>query len=175
MEGRINLVENDDEKSILSANMNLTKMWFNQDILELYQYNGQKETGLQGASDFIVNSSISFRSRSEKEFLASITGNYSSDKIYALGSPEDFTNSATLFNDEIIEKGFVSLDLVVSKKINKKLSVRVVGKNLFNPRIEQKQLITVFDANDNIVSLTNQTVQSYKRGSVINIGFNYKF
>ena len=175
LEGRINLVENDDEKSILSANMNLTKMWFNQDILELYQYNGQKETGLQGASDFIVNSSISFRSRSEKEFLASITGNYSSDKIYALGSPEDFTNSATLFNDEIIEKGFVSLDLVVSKKINKKLSVRVVGKNLLNPRIEQKQLITVFDANDNIVSLTNQTVQSYKRGSVINIGFNYKF
>jgi outer membrane receptor protein involved in Fe transport len=68
LEGRINLVENDDEKSILSANMNLTKMWFNQDILELYQYNGQKETGLQGASDFIVNSSISFRSRSEKEF-----------------------------------------------------------------------------------------------------------
>jgi outer membrane receptor protein involved in Fe transport len=175
LEGRINLVENDDEKSILSANMNLTKMWFNQDILELYQYNGQKEAALQGASDFIVNSSISFRSRSEKEFLASITGNYSSDKIYALGSPEDFTNSATLFNDEIIEKGFVSLDLVVSKKINNKLSVRVVGKNLLNPRIEQKQLITVFDANDNIVSLTNQTVQSYKRGSVINIGFNYKF
>ena len=175
LEGRINLVENDDEKSILSANMNLTKMWFNQDILELYQYNGQKEAALQGASDFIVNSSISFRSRSEKEFLASITGNYSSDKIYALGSPEDFTNSATLFNDEIIEKGFVSLDLVVSKKINKKLSVRVVGKNLLNPRIEQKQLITVFDANNNIVSLTNQTVQSYKRGSVINIGFNYKF
>jgi len=175
LEGRINLVENDEEKSILSANMNLTKMWFNQDILELYQYNGQKEAALQGASDFIVNSSISFRSRSEKEFLASITGNYSSDKIYALGSPEDFTNSATLFNDEIIEKGFVSLDLVVSKKINKKLSVRVVGKNLLNPRIEQKQLITVFDANNNIVSLTNQTVQSYKRGSVINIGFNYKF
>jgi outer membrane receptor protein involved in Fe transport len=175
LEGRINLVENDDEKSILSANMNLTKMWFNQDILELYQYNGQKEAALQGASDFIVNSSISFRSRSEKEFLASITGNYSSDKIYALGSPEDFINSATLFNDEIIEKGFVSLDLVVSKKINKKLSVRVVGKNLLNPRIEQKQLITVFDANNNIVSLTNQTVQSYKRGSVINIGFNYKF
>jgi hypothetical protein len=44
-----------------------------------------------------------------------------------------------------------------------------------NPRIEQKQLITVFDANNNIVSLTNPTVQSYKRGSVINIGFNYKF
>ena len=80
-----------------------------------------------------------------------------------------------MFNDEIIEKGFVSLDLVVSKKINNKLSVRVVWKNLLNPIIEQKQLITVFDANDNIVSLTNQTVQSYKRGSIINIGFNYKF
>ena len=31
------------------------------------------------------------------------------------------------------EKGFVSLDLVASKKINEKLSLRIIGKNLLNP------------------------------------------
>ena len=175
LEGRINLIENDDEKSILSANATISRMWFSQDILELYQYNGQTDTGLQGASDFIVNSSLSYRSRSEKEFIVSISGNYSSDKIYALGSPEDFVNSATLFNDEIIEKGFVSLDLVASKKINEKLSLRIIGKNLLNPRIDQTQVVTIFDASNTIVSKSNKTVQSYKRGSLFNIGFSYKF
>ena len=101
--------------------------------------------------------------------------NYSSDKIYALGSPEDFVNSATLFNDEIIEKGFISLDLVVSKKINDKLSLKIIGKNLFNPRIDQTQVITVFDASDIILSQVNETIQSYKRGSLLTIGFSYKF
>ena len=175
LEGRINLLENADEKSILNANVNITKMKFNQDILELYQYNGKTDTDLQGASDFIINSSLSYRTRSKNEFIASISGNYSSDKIYALGSPEDFVNSATLFNDEIIEKGFISLDLVVSKKINDNLSLKIIGKNLFNPRIDQTQVITVFDASDIILSQVNETIQSYKRGSLLTIGFSYKF
>ena len=175
LEGRINLIENDDEKSILSTNATITQMWFNQDILELYQYNNITDTNLQGASDFITNVSLSYNSRKAKEFTASISGNYSSDKIYALGSPEDFVNSATLFNDEIIEKGFVSVDLVASKKINEKLSLRIIGKNLLNPKIDQTQVVTVFDANNTIVSKTNETVQSYKRGSLFNIGFSYKF
>ena len=175
LEGRINLIENDDEKSILSTNATITQMWFNQDILELYQYNNITDTNLQGASDFITNVSVSYNSRTAKEFTASISGNYSSDKIYALGSPEDFVNSATLFNDEIIEKGFVSVDLVASKKINEKLSLRIIGKNLLNPKIDQTQVVTVFDANNTIVSKTNETVQSYKRGSLFNIGFSYKF
>ena len=175
LEGRINIIENDDEKSILSANANLTQMWFNQDILELFQYNNITNTNLQGASDFIANGSISYNSRTTKEFIASITGNYSSDKIYALGSPEDFVNSATLFNDEIIEKGFVSLDLVISKKLNDKFLLRFTGKNLLNPNIDQTQLVTVFDANDNIVEVSNQKVQSYKKGSLFSLGVSYKF
>tara|TARA_B110000003_G_scaffold42848_2_gene40199 strand:- start:4386 stop:7106 length:2721 start_codon:yes stop_codon:yes gene_type:complete len=175
LEGRINIIENDDEKSILSANANLTQMWFNQDILELFQYNNITNTNLQGASDFIANGSISYNSRATKEFIASITGNYSSDKIYALGSPEDFVNSATLFNDEIIEKGFVSLDLVISKKLNDKFLLRFTGKNLLNPNIDQTQLVTVFDANDNIVEVSNQKVQSYKKGSLFSLGLSYKF
>ena len=175
LEGRVNILENEDEKSILNINANLTQMWFNQDLSELFQYKGQNESGLQGASDFILNGSISYNNRKENEFIATLTGNYSSDKIFALGSPEDFANSATLFNDEIIEKGFVTIDLVMSKMISKKLSVKFTGKNLINPDIKQTQQVTIFDTNDTIVNASNKTVQSYKKGSQFSLGITYKF
>ena len=62
-----------------------------------------------------------------------------------------------------------------SKKIKEKLSLRIIGKNLLNPRIDQTQVVTIFDASNTIVSKSNKTVQSYKRGSLFNIGFSYKF
>ena len=175
LEGRINIIENEEERSILSANANFTHMWFKQDLTELFQYNGLKESGLQGASDFILNGSLSFNSRTENEFIATLTGNYSSDKIFALGSPEDFANSATLFNDEIIEKGFITLDLIMSKELSKKFSVKFTGRNLLNPSIEQTQQVTIFDANGTIVNSANQNVQAYKKGAEFSFGVSYKF
>ena len=171
LETRLNLIENEDEKSILNFNANLTQMWFNQDLLENFQYKNIKESNLQGASDFILNSSLSYNSQKEKAFIATLTGNYSSDKIYALGSPEDFSNSAILYNDEIIEKGFVTMDLVVSKKLNEKLVLKFVGRNLLNPAIEQTQLVR--DINTEVE--TNQTVLSYKKGSLLSLSLKYTF
>ena len=174
-EGRVNLIENDDEKGILNLTANVTQMWFNQDLYEEFQYFDKTESDLQGASDFIFNGSLSYNSRKENEFIATITGNYSSDKIFALGSPEDLQNRATLFNDEIIEKGFVTLDMVISKQFSNSLSLKLSGKNLLNPYIEQAQQITVFDVNDNIVSSTKDVVQSYKKGSQLSLGLTFKF
>jgi len=171
LETRLNLIENEDEESILNFNANLTKMWFNQDLLGDFQYKNITESDLQGASDLILNSSISYNSQTEKEFIATITGNYSSDKIFALGSPEDNTNSAQLYNDEIIEKGFVSMDLVVSKKLTDKLLLKFVGRNLLNPDIDQTQFIR--DINTGVE--TNATVLSYKKGSLLSLSLKYTF
>ncbi|WP_369449911.1 TonB-dependent receptor domain-containing protein [Algibacter lectus] len=79
-ETRIELLKNEDEESLLDFNTNITKMWFNQDLLEDFQYKGITESDLQGASDLILNSSLSYNSKTEKEFNATLTGNYSSDK-----------------------------------------------------------------------------------------------
>ncbi|TVZ56618.1 outer membrane receptor protein involved in Fe transport [Lutibacter sp. Hel_I_33_5] len=171
IEARSDLIKNEDDQSILNITGNITKMWLSQDLLEDFQYKNTNTSSLQGASDFIVNGSLSFNNNKEKEFIATLTGNYSSDKIFALGSPEDKTNSATLYNDEIIEKGFVSLDLVMSKKITKNLSVKFVGRNLINPNIKQTQLVRNLITNIE----TNETVLSYKKGSQLNLSFNYKF
>ena len=168
-EARLGLIENEDEESILDFNTNITKMWFNQDILEEFQYNNITESDLQGASDLILNSSLSYNSQTEKEFNATITGNYSSDKVFALGSPEDNTNSDVFYNDEIIEKGFVSLDLVVSKMLTEKLQIKLVGRNLLNPDIQQTQLIK--DINTGVE--TDEVVLSYKKGAQVNLILKY--
>lgn len=171
LETRLNLIENDNEESILNFNANLTQMWFNQDLSENFQYKNVTESDLQGASDFILNSSLSYNNQKEKEFIATLTGNYSSDKVFALGAPEDNVNSAQLYNDEIIEKGFITMDLVVSKKITDKLLLKFIGRNLLNPDIEQTQLIR--DINTGVE--TNEVVSSYKKGSLLSLSLKYTF
>jgi outer membrane receptor protein involved in Fe transport len=168
-EGRKDILDTDNSK--LNLNVNITKMWFNQDLKENFQYKGKTETNLQGASDFILNTALSFSTKSEREFVATTAVNYSSDRIAVLGGPEDKASSETLYNDEIIEKGFVTLDLVISKKLSEKLSLRIRGKNLLNPAIEQTQLVRSLV---NGVE-TDETVVSYKKGSQVTLSLAYKF
>jgi outer membrane receptor protein involved in Fe transport len=149
--------------------LNATKMWFNQDLLEEFRYNNKIKTELQGAAGFIANASLSYSNNTKNEFEATITGNYSSDKILALGAPEDFVNSATFFNSEIIEKGFATVDLVLSKKISEKVSVKFTGKNLLNPEIKQTQEIKPLSGD-----LSNEVVSSYKKGISLKLGLTIK-
>jgi len=150
----------------LNITLNATKMWFNQDLLEDFQYNNKTEADLQGASEFIFNGALSYSNNKPKEFMATLTGNYSSDKVYSLGAPEDKSNSATLFNNEIIEKGFVTLDLVLSKKISDRVSLKFSGKNLINPAIEQTQVVEPLNG----APTTTEVVSSYKKGMQLSIG-----
>ena len=120
---------------------------------------------MQGASDFIANGILSFSNNKENEFAATISGNYSSDKILALGAPEDFENSATLFNNEIIEKGFTTLDLILVKELSETISLKITGKNLLNPEIKQTQDIKPFTGEP-----FTATVSSYKKGIELSVG-----
>ncbi|MBJ6366728.1 TonB-dependent receptor [Snuella sedimenti] len=171
LETRLDLIKNEEDKSLLDFNANLTKMWFNQDLFREYQYKDVTETDLQGASDLILNGSLSYNSNTEREFSATLTGNYASDKIFALGSPEDFDNSDVLYNDQIIEKGFVTMDLVVSKEITKKLQLKFVGRNLLNPKIEQIQAVRNISSGVETI----ETVSSYKKGSLLSLSLKYTF
>ena len=171
LEAKTALLKSDEEESILNFTGNLTKMWLKQDLLKDFQYKDITTSSLQGASDFIANGSLTYSNNKENEFVATLTGNYSSDKIYALGSPEDFSNSASLYNDEIIEKGFIALDLVVSKKLSKNLMLKLVGRNLLNPEIKQTQLVRSLITDVE----TNQTVLSYKKGSQLSLSVKYSF
>ena len=103
-----------------------------------------------------------------------MVGAYASDKIFALGNPESqrLDQIDIQYNDEIIEKGFVTLDLIMSKELNDNWTLEFRGQNLLNPEIERYQEIRPISGN---VPASNQTVRSYDRGAVLSLGVNYSF
>lgn len=171
LETRLGLLKNADDDNIIDFNANVTKMWFEQDLYKEFQYNNKSTSGLQGASDLIINSSVSYNNQRENAFIATLSANYSSDKIFALGSPEDLEQSDIMFNEEIIEKGFITLDVILSKAINKNLTIKALAQNILNPVIKQTQEITDIPSG----LTTNETVQSYKRGADFSLNLSYKF
>ena len=80
-------------------------------------------------------------------------------------------DSSTLKLDRIIEKGFFTLDLVMSKQLTEDLSLKFIGRNLINPKIEQTQKIR--DLNTGVE--TNETVSSYRNGSLFSLTLKYAF
>lgn len=156
-------------------------MWHEQDLLEIFdedgnfvrtfRYKGLTKTELQGASDWIVNTTLNFSTNTENPFEAALTGNYTSDKVYALGAPEIQTSSDINYNDAIVEKGFIRLDLLLNKKINDHLKIGLSGKNLLDPEIKRTQLIRPSTTGVE----TEETVLSYTKGLQIGFNVNYSF
>ncbi|MGA8854203.1 MAG: TonB-dependent receptor [Christiangramia sp.] len=181
LETRLDVVDNENENGLdLSVGFNAAKMWHKQDLRDAYddgggertfRYNNKSEVGLQGASDWILNGSLNFSNEAENPFTASIIANYASDKIYALGSPSFQTQIDTFYNDEIIEKGFVTLDAVLNKQLDENWSLEFKGQNLLNPDIERYQAVR-----PSVTGIQeNQTTRSYTRGAVLSLGVNYSF
>jgi len=177
--------ENLDDNSTTGVGLDLvfnaTRMWHTQDLKELrdengtflrtFRYKGLTETDLQGASDWILNTSLNFTTAGENPFDASLTANYASDKVFALGSPEIQTESETFYNDAIVENGFVVLDAVLSKELGNHWQLRLIGRNLLNPEIKQTQLIRPSTTGIQ----TERTVRSYSAGSQVRLGLTYTF
>ncbi|MAM18070.1 MAG: TonB-dependent receptor [Gramella sp.] len=182
LETKVDAVETDAYNLNIAGN--ITRMWHSQDLKDVYdangnfirtfRYNGNSKIGLQGASDWIFNASANFATESDNPFRATLVGAYSSDKIYALGSPD--TQNLDLidvqYNDEIIEKGFVTLDLIMTKEFNENWTIQFKGQNLLNPEIERYQAIKPLSGT---MPEQDQTVRSYTRGAVLTLGVSYDF
>jgi len=185
LEARMDLIDNKNEAGLdVAVAGNITRMWHSQDLKDVFnadgnfvrtfRYNGKDEIGLQGASDWILNGSINVTTETEYPFAATLVGAYASDKIFALGNPESqrLDQIDIQYNDEIIEKGFVTLDLIMSKELNDHWELEFRGQNLLNPEIERVQEIRPISGN---VNASNQTVRSYDRGAVLSLGVSYSF
>ena len=182
LETRLELIRMENGAAYdFNLGFNASRMWHSQDLKELrnedgqllrtFRYKGLTETGLQGASDWIFNGSLNLVVGTEYPFMASLVANYASDKIYALGAPERQTESETFYNDAIVEKGFISLDAVLSQDLGDHWGIKFTGKNLLNPTVERVQ-----DVRPSTTGIeTTQTVRSYTRGAVLSLGINYNF
>ena len=177
----LNIIDNENPGGMdVSVDFNATRMWHEQDLKNEYrdgrlsrtfQYNNKTAVGLQGASDWIFNGSLNFSTQGDNPFNASIVANYASDKIFALGSPEVQTQPDVFYNDEILEKGFVTLDVILNQDLGEHWGLQFRGQNLLNPEIERIQNIR--PSSTGIES--TETVRSYTRGAVLSLGINYSF
>ena len=176
------MIESEAEEGLdLAIGFNASRMWHKQDLKEVYndegtfirtfRYNGKSKIGLQGASDWIFNGSLNFATETDNPFRASLVANYASDKIFALGAPEVQTQNDVFYNDEIVEKGFVTLDAIISKQFHDNWELEFKGQNLLNPEIERYQAIR--PSSTGIES--NETVRSYTRGAILSLGVSYSF
>lgn len=164
-EARLDLYHTQNQTFGLIANA--TRMWFTQILLPAYYYNGKTTTGLQGAPEYIGNITLSYNN-SLSGLMAGLTANYTSDRIFALGHPLSATYPDIYFNEDIIEKASLSLDLVVGINITKKMKLKFTGRNLLNPAIVQTQKIIDYDGDINEV-----IVESYKKGSKMQLSIAY--
>ena len=165
----------------LNLNFNATRIWHSQDLKEVrdengvfirtFRFNGRTKADLQGASDYIFNASLNFETASENPFSASLTANYASDKIFALGAPEIQSQSETFYNESIIEKGFAVLNAVLTKEFGEHWRVRLMANNLLNPEIKRTQMVKPSTTGIE----TEETVSSYTSGSTFSLGLNYSF
>ncbi len=181
LDANLNLIASEDNSDFkLDLGLNATRMWHSQDLkenrnsegtlLNTFRYKNLTEEGLQGASNWIFNTSLNFSNNATNEFLATVSANYASDKIYALGAPEIQTQSAIYYNDAIVEKGFVKLNAIFSKELNENIKIGLQGKNLLNPKIERTQLVKPPGEVE-----IEQTVKSFRKGMVLSLSLNYTF
>ncbi len=177
----LDVIKNQNPNGIdMQVGFNASRMWHEQDLKDVYrgdtfirtfQYNNKTEVGLQGASDWIFNGSLNFSTEGVNPFTAAIVANYASEKIYALGAPEVQTQTEVFYNDEIIEKGFVTLDVIMSQDLGEHWGLQLRGQNLLNPEIERVQNIR-----PSTTSIENtETVRSFTRGAVLSLGVSYSF
>lgn len=180
-EGRVNIINGEEGEPKLRLNVNASYMWHEQDLKEIrdedgnfvrtFRYKGLTTTGLQGASDWIFNGSLNFNTNDDNPFDANLVVNYASDRIYALGAPEIQTSSDINYNDAIVEKGFVTLDLIMNKQLGDHWSLGLLCRNILNPTIKRTQLVKPSTTDIE----TEETVLSYSRGAQYGLTAKYSF
>jgi len=112
---------------------------------------------LTGASEILFNSDLSlFKEFSKnKNLLATIVGNYTSENVYAIGS----AGKGDLVNEDLF-----TVDIILKTKINKRINAGISIKNIFNSEIKRYQ--------DNETGKV--AVKSFRRGINASLSLKYQ-
>ena len=103
----------------------------------------------------ILNADVTYTKDFSKEanFLGTLSYNYFSDRIYAIGSAG---------KGDLIDKGMGSLDLILKSNISRKIKLGLSIKNLFNPKVKRVQ------------DIQNVEVLSFRNGVNASFSLTYK-
>ena len=155
----------DDKNQKFSFGINASYMKTNQDLNEDKVRNENpginadftdSEQRLTGASDFIANADVTYFKQIRDNFSiqTTVTFNYASDRVYALGT----NNRGSLIDSETN-----SLDFIFKAEISENLELGFMLKNILNPTIQRTQ-----ETQDVIVN-------SFNRGLNSSFSLSYKF
>lgn len=119
-----------------------------------------KSRQLQGASPYLVNLDVNYSPKFKKEREMSLS------MVYNLQGPRINTVGINGVSN-VIEEAFNSLDFVSSYSLNNKMKIKFQLKNLIN----QKQKFT----QEVKATGEDQTVEYYKKGMSVGVGFSMNF
>ncbi len=167
LEIRKNIFEFDsDLTNKLSAGFNASYMKTHQEldsekVRNETDYNinlTDKTSGFTGASDLLINADLSYTKNweNDKSIIATLVYSHYSDRLYALGVET---------KGNLVDKGMGALDFILKTKLNKNLGINFTSRNLLNPDFKRVQE----NAGGNVPVLT------YKKGTFLGLGVEYKF
>lgn len=121
------------------------------------------ESALEGASPWLVNSDITFRSESAsgKKMMATLLFNYSTNRIYSFGAPQS--------NEDIVEQFIPKLDFISSIDLTKHFSVGLKVTNLLNARYQLTKQVLVNG------SSKDAQIGDYRKGITTALSLAYTF
>lgn len=119
-------IENMSSSQYSKLTIGLNASWIYTD-LELDLINTPKRNSkLEGASPFLINSDITYQFTNSKNrsLISSLVFNYFSDRIYTIGA---------LGYEDIMEEGIATLDFVSSFQLSENLGLKFKVANLLDP------------------------------------------
>ena len=150
-------------KNNLTLNLNASWMAYaNQDLdnekvtreTNLSANFSEDETGITGASDLLLNADIMYFVQKEenKNFLATLSFGFFSDRIVSIG---------TATRGNLVDKGFVSMNLNVKTQLSERVKLSLSAKNLLDPTISRVQ------------EIQDVEVLNYKKGRFFGLSLTY--
>ena len=114
----------------------------------------ESETGLTGASDLLFNTDLMYFIQKEenKNFLATLSFGYFSDRIVSIG---------TASRGNMVDKGFISMNLTLKSQISERIKLSLSAKNLLDPTITRVQ------------EIQDVEVLNYKKGRFFGLSLTY--
>lgn len=162
LEVRKNILTDTEDQPILNLGFNLAWTDTNQDLKSVggtftTSFN-RTESALEGASDIIFNTDLSFTPTIGKfKPKATVVGSYFSDRIFALGAGSV---------GDIIEESVPTLNFVLINPITENFEIGLTARNILNPDITLSQS----DQAGNRLIITE-----FRDGVDVGLSLKYKF
>jgi outer membrane receptor protein involved in Fe transport len=123
-----------------------------------------KESALEGASPWLVNSDITFKSENEngRRFMTTVLFNYSTNRIYSFGAPQS--------NEDIVERFIPRLDFISSIDLNSHFNIGLKVNNLLNAKYQLTKQVDPLNG-----PVQTGLISNFQKGITTSLGLTYTF